>query len=107
MDQSVLGGEVITDRKLLSDLQELLQFNNPYGKEVVGEDHDYSQTSTVCRKRARTHIVPPIDDTWPPPKRPHTEGLEDILEIQVNKSRLPPEESKKVIVQLTNDEEVF
>uniref|UniRef100_A0A1B6CCH6 BZIP domain-containing protein n=1 Tax=Clastoptera arizonana TaxID=38151 RepID=A0A1B6CCH6_9HEMI len=102
IEQSMLGNDAVSDRKILSDLQELLKFRNPYTKGGVGGDHDYIQTS-VGKKRARTYIDTPIDDTWPPPKRPHI-TINEVFDLPINKSRPSPEESKKVIVQLAEEE---
>lgn len=107
LDQTV-GGD-IDSNKIISDLEELLQFNKITPKQQQ-MDHDYS-SQNENKKRERTPFVPPIDDTWPPPKRRYISIVDDndeLLEVKVNKSRLPPVASvnKRVIVQLPSEEEV-
>ncbi|XP_054286305.1 CREB-H transcription factor homolog let-607-like [Macrosteles quadrilineatus] len=94
VDQGPSGGEEVDNKKLLADLEELLQFNKPQQ-----DDHDYSQAYTVGRKRTKSYIVPDIDDTWPPPKIPRQEAATQPIIASHNKTRNPPEE-RKFIVEL-------
>lgn len=92
LDQTIIGGEEVDNKKLMMDLEELLQFNKPQQ-----DDHDYSQAYTVRRKRAKTYIVPDIDDNWPPPKIPRTETSDQPIGALHNKTRLPPEDRKFIM----------
>lgn len=84
----MLGNDEM-DKKLVADLEELLQFNKPQQ-----DDHDYSQAYMVGRKRAKTYIVPDIDDTWPPPKIQRLDVPGTALH---NKTKNPPEEQKFIV----------
>lgn len=93
LDQNNIGGEEVDNKKLMADLEDLLQFKKPQQ-----DDHDYSQAYTVGRKRTKTYIVPDIDDTWPPPKIPRQDASTQPVPAH-NKTRTPPEE-RKFIVEL-------
>ncbi|KAL1117565.1 hypothetical protein AAG570_003880 [Ranatra chinensis] len=63
LDGSLDGDEVEDKSALISNLAGLLRFRAQH------HDHDYTQTLGGGRKRARSFVVPPIDDEdWPPPK---------------------------------------
>ncbi|KAF6210774.1 hypothetical protein GE061_013885 [Apolygus lucorum] len=51
---------------ILSELAEMLHFR------MTPSQHDHDYTSPRHRKRSRSYVVPPVDDKWPPPKRPAT-----------------------------------
>lgn len=101
----------LLDSGLMSDLEELLKFNNkPSVQPPVDTqyDHDYVE-SRANRKRTRSYIVPPLDDSWPPPKKLLIERIEDTLEEKINKSRLgtePLEErNKQIVIHISSDDE--
>ncbi|XP_046678226.1 cyclic AMP-responsive element-binding protein 3-like protein 2 [Homalodisca vitripennis] len=94
-DQNNVGSEE-TEKKLMNDLEELLQFKKPQQ-----DDHDYTQAYTVGRKRAKTYIVPDIDDTWPPPKIPRADTSNQPVAVTTtalhNKTGSPPDERKYIV----------
>uniref|UniRef100_A0A0A9WPS8 Cyclic AMP-responsive element-binding protein 3-like protein 4 n=1 Tax=Lygus hesperus TaxID=30085 RepID=A0A0A9WPS8_LYGHE len=51
---------------ILSELAEMLHFR------MTPSQHDHDYTTPRHRKRSRSYVVPPVDDKWPPPKRPST-----------------------------------
>lgn len=105
LDQTA-GGDLVDGSKIISDLEELLQFNKITPKQQM--DHDYS-SQNENKKRERTPLIPSINDRWPPPKRRIINILDDgdeLLEVKVNKSRHPVAVNKKVILQLPTEEEV-
>ncbi|BES94202.1 bZIP transcription factor [Nesidiocoris tenuis] len=56
---------------ILSELAEMLQFRIAPSL----RDHDYA--GHRVRKRSRSFVVPPVDDKWPPPKRPYVTTTTD------------------------------
>lgn len=90
LDQNIsMDQEAVENKKLMADLEELLQFKKPQQ-----DDHDYSQAYTVGRKRTKTYIVPDIDDTWPPPKIQRSDSPKTAIH---NKTRNPPDERNYIV----------
>ncbi|XP_014250248.1 cyclic AMP-responsive element-binding protein 3-like protein 1 isoform X2 [Cimex lectularius] len=84
---------------IFSELAELLHFR------ASPSQHDHDYTNPRVRKRSRAFVVPPVDDNWPPPKRPYSpQNIEYVYFNQKNKTR-PESPSNIVEIELTSSVE--